>query len=137
MKMFSRNAKSILVVVFLMCLMFSLGCSTASAEYNYLVHRSGYLDPGESIYGDVTLTKGTHIGIIAGAGSTTGSAPTSGNVELMVARRVMTVQCNGIVQSLYTPHGYSTAWEAGNWPYMYSNNTNVRIAYTLAIIEDR
>ncbi len=126
--------KTFLALVLVMLAVFAMS-TTASAEEQYLVHRSGYLAPGGRISGPVYPNYGRTMGIIVGAGVTSNVsdayleftmppvywarvyADTDGNVEVVYS---------GVLSSEYVVNGNT---------WILENPTNYTIAYTLAIIE--
>lgn len=131
----NSKLRRLIAFTLVMGLLFALTCSTALAEYYYVVHESGYLDPGETLSGSFTLTGGAGLGIIVGAGNSSGTGTLWFCMDNAFNRNV---QCNGTAQSLATPYGVpNITWSAGSHWYVLRNDTSERCAYTLAIIEDR
>lgn len=135
MREFSNaTIKIICAFAMILCLVFILGTTASAYQERYLVHESGYLEPGQKKSDAVYPTAGRLVGTIIGAAIVNASDNATGTVEftmLPVYEKInVTTETNTqTIDSRYWPNGYTPN------TYILENNTGYRIAYTIAVIE--
>lgn len=119
-----------------MCLVLCFSTSALAYNETYLVHTSGYLDPGETISGPVYPTYGRYMGIIVGSGLYNAADGATGVLEFTMSPVYKTIYATNQGKAELIWDGYlPSEYVVGGNTWFLTNNSNYVMSYTLAIIE--